>query len=260
MMRDRIYDLFFLLFLFVILCGVFQLLAPFSGALLAALVSAIMFYPLYEALRRWFPRQRPTSLALVADMLVLLVFVTPMILLTWAIVKESSYIGPAMKQWNVTLDQWRRGDVSQSMLGMGHLQRVMGRVAGMTPLQFQANVVERVSTSLVAISEWGTRAAQRAVFFIFDLLAMLFALFFLFRDGDKWLSYVHDLIPMNRSDKEHLMARIHDTVIGVSRGWLLTGLIQGVTATLVFLVVGIEGAVLLGALPRCLVLCRGLGP
>src|ERR1035438_7880140 len=37
MMRNRIYDLFFLVLLFVILCGVSQLLAPFSGALLDAL-------------------------------------------------------------------------------------------------------------------------------------------------------------------------------------------------------------------------------
>src|ERR1700682_1381963 len=105
MIRNRIYDLFFLGLLLVVLGGVSRLLAPFSGALLSALVCAIMFYPLYEALRRWFPRQPRSSVALFAYILVLIVFVTPMILLTWVVVLESSYLGPAIKQWNITLDQ-----------------------------------------------------------------------------------------------------------------------------------------------------------
>ncbi len=259
MIRNRIYDLFFLAVLLGILYGVSQLLAPFSGALLAALVCAIMFYPLYGALRRRFPHHPPTSLALVADILVLIVFVTPMILLTWAVVQESSSLGPAMKQWNVTLDQWRRGEVTDSVPGMGHLQRVLGRVVGMTPMQFQENVIERVSKTLEAISVWGRYATSSAVFFLFDLMGIFFTLFFLFRDGDKWFGYVHDLVPMNRSDKEHLMARIHDTVIGISRGWLLTGLIQGVTATFGYLAVGLEGAVLFGALTAFFGLVPGVG-
>jgi predicted PurR-regulated permease PerM len=259
MIRNRIYDLFFLSILFAVIWGVSQLLAPFMGALLASLVCAIMFYPLYRALRRWFPHHHPTSIAFIADILVLIVFVTPMILLTWAVVQESSYLGPNIKQWSSTLEQWKRGDVTDSMPWMGHLQRVLGKVGVITPLQFQENTIERVAKGLEAISVWGRYAAQRAVFFMFDLLVMLFTLFFLFRDGDKWFGYIHDLIPLNRSDKEHLMARIHDTVIGVSRGWLLTGLIQGVTATLGYLAVGLEGAVLYGALTAFFGLVPGVG-
>src|SRR5476651_466362 len=98
MIRNRIYDLFFLSLLFIVLWGVSELLAPFSGLLLAALVCAIMFYPLYGALLRWFPHQNPIFLAPAADILFLIVFVTPIILLTWAIVQESSYLVPVLKQ------------------------------------------------------------------------------------------------------------------------------------------------------------------
>jgi len=259
MIRNRIYDLFFLALLFVVLVGVSRLLAPFSGALLSALVCAIMFFPLYEALLRLFPRQSRSAMALLADSLVLIVFVTPMILLAWAIVLESSYLGPAMKQWNMTLDQWRLGIVTDSVPGMGFLQRLLGTVVGMTPLQFQANVIERVSKSLEAISGWGTYAADRAVFFFFDLLLIFFVLFFLFRDGKRWFRYIHDLTPLNRSDKEHLMTRIQDTVIGVSRGWLFTGVVQGLVAMLAYVAVGVEGAVLLGALTAFMGLLPAVG-
>ena len=259
MIRDRIYDLFFLACLLGALGGIMQLLAPFSGALLAALVCAVVFYPLYEALRRRFPRARPTALALAADMLVLIIFVAPMVLMIWAIVRESSFLGSVLKQSNLTLGQWRRGEVTVAAPWMGHLQKLLRKGVGMTPLQFQENVIERVGRALETISEWGTYAAQRAVYFFFGLAGMLFTLFFLFRDGDMWLMFIHDLVPMNRSDKERLMTRIRDTVIGVSRGWLLTGLIQGVTATLVYGVVGIHGAVLFGALTALFGLVPGIG-
>lgn len=218
-----------------------------------------MFYPMYRTLRRWFPHTHRTSVAFVADILVLIVFVTPLILLTWAVVQESSYFVLTIKQWSVTLEQWKRGDVTVAIPWTGHLQRVLGTVGGITPLQFQENIIERVGKGLEAISVWGRHAAERAVYYTFDLAIMLCALFFLFRDGDKWFGYVHDLIPLNRSDKEHLMAKIHDTVIGVSRGWLLTSLIQGVTATLGYLAVGMEGAVLLGAVTAFLGLVPGVG-
>jgi len=259
MIRNRIYDLFFLALLAVVLCGIAELLAPFAGALLAALVCAIMFYPMYRALRRWFPHRRPTSLALIADLIVLIIFVAPMILLTWAVVQESSNLGPALKQGVITLSQWQRGEVTASLPWIGRLQRLLGKVIGWTPHQFQENVIERASTLLGAISEWGTYAAQRILFFVIGLLAMLFTLFFLFRDGEKWFGYIHDLIPMNKSEKKQLITRIQDTVIGVSRGWLLTSLIQGVTATLVYLVVGLARAVLLGALTALFGLVPGVG-
>ena len=259
MIRNRIYDLFFLAFLLAVLYGVSQLLTPFTGALLAAIVCAITFYPFYAALRRRFPHQHAASLALIADIFVLIVFVTPMTLLTWAVVQESSYLGPAMKQWSITLGLWRRGEVTDTVTWMAHLQRILGRVVGMTPLQFQDNVIAYVSQTLGAISAWGSYAAHRAVFFMGDLVVMFFTLFFLLRDGNKWFGYVHDLIPMNRSDKEHLLARIHDTVVGVSRGWLLTSLIQGCTAMLAYVAVGLEGAVLLGALTAFFGLVPGVG-
>jgi predicted PurR-regulated permease PerM len=259
MIRDRIYDLFFLAFLLAVIAGVSQLLAPFSGALLAALVCAIMFYPIYEALRRWFPWVHPSAAALSADILVLIIFVAPMILLTWAIVRESSFLGSVLRQSNLTLNEWRRGEATVSAPWMGHLQRVLRKGVGMTPLQFQVNVVGRVTQALETISEWGTYAAQRAAYFFLGLAGMLFTLFFLFRDGDEWLAFIRDLIPMNRKDKEHLMTRIHDTVIGVARGWLLTGLLQGVTATLVYWIVGIHGAVLFGALTALFGLVPGIG-
>jgi len=259
MIRNRIYDLFFLTLLLVVFCGIAQLLAPFAGALLASLVCAITFYPLYGALSRWLPHRSPSFVALLADFLVLIVFVTPMILLTWAVVKESADLGPILKQWNVTLDQWRQGDLMNSMPWMHYVRGGLGQTMGMTPLQFQQNVVAYVAQTMDAISIWGSHLAQHALFFVFDLSVMLFTLFFLFQDGHRWYAYFHDLIPLNRIDKEHLMSKIQDTIVGVSRGWLFTSLIQGVTATLGYWVVGIDGAVLLGVLTAVLGLLPVVG-
>src|SRR5947207_607093 len=115
MTRRNIYDYFFLALLVFVIYGILKLLSPFAGALLAALLCAVTFYPMYQALHRWFPKFSPTACAAAADGLVLIFFVTPLILLTWVIIEESASLIPALKQGSTTVAQLRAGNVSYNM-------------------------------------------------------------------------------------------------------------------------------------------------
>ncbi len=77
---------------------------------------------------------------------------------------------------------------------------------------------------------------------------MIFVLFFMFRDGATMANHGQSLIPLRLQNKEQLSERIHETVKGLARGLFLTSLIQGALATVGYLIVGAEGAFLLGAL------------
>ena len=70
---------FFLVILGFVLYGILKLHSPFSGALLAALMCAVTFYPLYQALHRLFPKLNPTIRAAITDVLVFIFFVTPVL-------------------------------------------------------------------------------------------------------------------------------------------------------------------------------------
>ncbi len=94
----------------------------------------------------------------------------------------------------------------------------------------------------------GTHLAKHAILLLADLLIMLFTLFFLFRDGERMWTGLQHLLPIRHEHKEELAARIRDAMTGIARGLFLTSLAQGVAATVGYLIVGTEGAVLLGAL------------
>ena len=247
-MRRRIYDYFLLLVLGFVSYGVLKLLSPCAGALLAALMCAVTFYPMYQALHRWFPKMRASVRAAIANTLVFIFFVTPILLLAWAIIGESTSLIPVLKQASTTIGQWHDGNFMDSAPWMTHVHYFVANAFGMKRALFQENVINGVDKTMEFLSLSGTLLAKNALQFLVDLMIMLFALFFMFHDGEKFTQYLFALMPIRSKDKEHLSARIHDTVIGIARGLFLTSLVQGVVSTIGYLIVGVHGSVLLGAL------------
>jgi predicted PurR-regulated permease PerM len=72
------------------------------------------------------------------------------------------------------------------------------------------------------------------------------ALFFAFLDGDAFLRWTLNLIPMETSHKNALAKRAYDTFRAVTAGVFITAAAQGATAMLGFLIAGVNLPVLLG--------------
>ncbi len=248
MTRRQIYDYFFLGLLCFALYGILKIFIPFAGPLLVSLLCAITFYPMYQALHRHFPKRSSTFHAVLADILVLIFFVAPLLLLGWAVVQESSSVMLVVKRGTTTVAQWRDGNILESTPWIAHLRFFLSRVFGMRHAQFQEKFVEQVNNALEYLSLTGTLLAKNVIALVIDLMIMLFSLFFMFRDGKRLWHEVQNLLPVRHEHQENIAARIHDAMLGIARGLFLTSLIQGVAATIGFLLVGAEGAVLLGAL------------
>jgi predicted PurR-regulated permease PerM len=119
------------------------------------------------------------------------------------------------------------------------------------------DIIQQAGSTLVdgATSLAGNIARVLLLLFVF-----IYSLFFLIRDGDKALLSISEAIPLPREDK----LAIIDKFVSVSRATLkstfLIGGIQGVIGTILFLVLGIPGAVLFGVLFLVLAAIPGLGP
>jgi len=259
MVRQKLYNYFFLILLLSCLFGLVELLSPFFGALVGAVFCGVIFYPLYERLGKWLPRKSAMLRALIAEGLVVVFFVIPLIFLTWGIVQESAELQPQMKEWGATLGQLRKGNVIAGVPLMGDVRSFSASTFGMKQVEFKADVAERVNQLLDKVSLFGTQAAKNTVVFALESLIMLFSLFFVFRDGLRFLLYVEDLIPMRKSDKDKLGATIQDTLIGVARGLFFTALAQGMMATVAYFIVGADGAIILGLLTAVIGLIPVIG-
>jgi len=258
-MRHRIYDYFFLVLLASILYGVGALLAPFVGALVSALLCVVTFYPIHQKLSHLMPRRSATFHAAVSDILVLILFVGPLLSLMWVLFAESAAVLPVIKQGSAAVAQWREGNIGDTLPWMEHLRYVLAKGLGVRRAQFQDSFMSTVDRGLQYISVAGAFLATHVLTFILDLAMMLFISFFMFRDGHKWLNYIATIVPLRRRETEELMSRIQIVVVSLGRGLFLTSLIQGVLSTVGYVIVGADGAVLLGTLTALMGLLPVIG-
>lgn len=79
-----------------------------------------------------------------------------------------------------------------------------------------------------------------------DLLLTFFILFFLFRDGPRFMDEVIGALPLRKERADKLLHGIHASVIGNLYGILSVGAAQGVLTGIAMLITGIPSAFLLG--------------
>jgi predicted PurR-regulated permease PerM len=246
--KREIYNVFFFVFLLAVLGAIITVLAPFSGALLGALIIAITSFPLYDRLCAFVPKCSPSLRAALMVLVVLVFIVVPIALICWTLVSESEALAAIARSWSQTLAQWKTGEIINDWPWLDSVRVWMHRTLGIGPRQFQQNVIASVSGLLGAASAMGTSVAQNAFGFLFQTLLMLFTLYFFLRDGRLLVRRLEALFPMRTDDTIEVFSTVHDTIVGVVRGWVLTSVVQGILASIGYFVVGLEGAVLLGLL------------
>jgi predicted PurR-regulated permease PerM len=95
------------------------------------------------------------------------------------------------------------------------------------------NVVTVLSNSALALSQ---------------TVIMLFLLFFLYRDGKLALRFVYSFLPMEETEAHRLVKGVEDTIRATFLGHILVAAIQGLVAGIIFVILGINNAALLGVL------------
>ena len=80
---------------------------------------------------------------------------------------------------------------------------------------------------------------KNAFLLVTDFFLMLFALFFLFKDGKQWLASLQEVIPLDASHKQRIVDRMDQTIRAVVKGMGLTAIVQGLVAGLAYGLLGV---------------------
>ena len=81
-----------------------------------------------------------------------------------------------------------------------------------------------------------------------NLVVLIAMLFVFFKDGEHFLQWLIDIIPMDHDSKHRVANQLYVTTIAVVRGILLTAAIQGLTATVGYYIAGVNSPAVLGML------------
>jgi predicted PurR-regulated permease PerM len=216
------------------------ILLPFYGAILWALIIAMLFVPIY---RRLLPRLRAhrNVAAAVVMLLVLVVGVLPFALMTASLAREASVVYQLIDsgEWNPAL--YLRGLFDALPAWVTALLQRAG-VADFDTMQRQLSAALAQGSRFIATQAFGIGLDTFG--FVAKLGVTLYLAFFLVRDGDALAQIAKTALPVPAQFKQELVDKFMAVVRATVKGSLLVALIQGMLGGVALWFLGVKGGLL----------------
>jgi len=218
------------------------LVAPFSGAILWAVIAALLFEPLNARLLAAMPRH-PGGAALATLLIIVVAVVVPAMLLGAALLREAAAfyarvqsgeidLGRLFVEMQAHLPGWARTWLAD--IGLDDVGGLRTKFSQSFASSFQAVAVRVLSIG------------QGAFGFFLALGVMLYLTFFLLRDGHRLAARIERAIPLRLDQRAVLVAKFVAVIRATIKGSLIVAILQGTTGGLVFWALGIPGTLLWG--------------
>lgn len=245
----------FLLALAAVSVAFLILLRPFYSAIFWAAALAVLFWPAHQWILAKMPA-RPMLAALCTLLICVLIVIIPIWLIASSVVqeladvynrftREGGSLGDQLRDLGTRIPPWAYEWMQR--LGIENMAALQERAA-----QVATQALQFLATQAVNI---GQNTLQGVVTFV----AMLYLLFFFFRDGERIISLLEKAIPMEATYIDSLAARFSSVVKATIRGNLIVAVVQGGLGGILFWAVGVPGAVLWAVVMTFLSLLPAVG-
>lgn len=220
----------------IYLCAL--ILAPFLNVIAWAAVLSITFHPVHRYL---VERTRHVSLsALICSGLVVVAFVIPLLFITGVAINQLLALGNSLQR-TFTEDS---GLDAAGPLRQGYEWLV--RRLGLDPQGIVTWITQHASELARTVAEYTLSIAAGVTRAVMSFVFIIFAMFLLFRDGDRMAAKIPDLLPFERARSEAMLVRIRDVIYGGVYGVVVIAVLQGTLCGGMFWILGIPSAALWG--------------
>lgn len=220
------------------------LVRPLAAPIAWATIVAILFKPVERRVRTAVGGRRNAS-ALITVMMIVIILIVPGTLLALSIARELAALYARMPAQGVDVRGQLAVFEAKLPSWLSHILAQLGLDDGEAiATSFRDHVAEafKASASLAFIIGRGL------VGFVIALGVMLYLSFFLLRDGDELAATLGRSGPLDRRQQEEFLRRFVSVIRATVSSTLVVGLVQGTMGGLLFYFVGVQGALLWGAL------------
>jgi predicted PurR-regulated permease PerM len=216
---------------------VYGITAPFLVPLAWSAVLAIFFYPLHQSLLK---RLKPNLAATVSTMAVTFLLIVPAIVVLFYTTKQA-------------IDAGAKAQVVLQSPDKAMPTQMLDWVKAQLPDSMQdadlSDPVKRGAEKVAGFLAAKVGALVKNIFaFFLDLFVLLFALFFMFRDGEEISQVMRHLLPFDPNIQEDMMRESKELIFASVAVGLLIAAIQGALGGLAFTLVGIGTGIFWGVL------------
>ncbi len=255
MPKRDIEDYVFLTFVVLVTLAMLWITAPFYGAILWALVVAIVFSGINVRLRQMMPKRKTTP-ALLTLLLVIIIVIVPAVAIGTLLIEEAlaTYgkltsqqidIGRAVQDVWTAIPESVRTQLDR--MGMGDIKAVQDKLSS-----FVTGGLRLAATQAVNVG-------QSAFSFMIGLGIMLYLTFFLIRDGGLLTRRIGQVIPLHAQQRSDLFEKFVTVIRATIKGSIVVAMVQGLIGGVVFWFLGLDGALLWGVVMGFLSLIPAVG-
>ena len=231
--RERFSDLLFYAVVILVAYLAMQVVWPFLAPLAWAAVLAMTLRPVYL---KFCIRLRNGHAALVTTLLAAVLIIAPAVFLGVVVIEQVPVALSYLKGLSTTTPE--------------QLTRAWAMVRLRVPLALPADPMSFITDGLqqaaaFLVPQAGSLLAD-VVSIVGSLLVMLFALFFLLRDGTSYTEVVRRLLPFSERESERLISETSDLVVASVGAGLIVAAVQGLIGGVTFWLLGITAPAVWG--------------
>lgn len=233
---------FTLLFLYVI----YSILSPFIVPLAWAFVLGIGTFPLYLRLRCRLHCNENVSAAIMTFLSVL-TLVIPVVGLGFLITQEVL----AAYHFISNLTEQGHNDLLNAVLQHPSIQPLVQRLQpylDQFDLRIRETVLPAAKQGVTHLLGYTTGVVKNIFSFILGLVVMVITLFFIYRDGESFMSRVWEAFPLDVRNKEIIISTVKRVLSAVLYGVMLTCAVQGTLGGIGFWFTGLPSPALFGVM------------
>ena len=252
--RRSFEDTNFLLLIVIVTLAFGWILQPFYGAILWAIVGAVIFAPLYRRLLR--STEKPSLAAAIAVLFITAIVILPLAMVTASLVREATGLYAKVQSGEVNFGSYVQ-QVFDALPGW-----IKGLLARVNLSDFSA-LRESLSSGLMkggqALAPQALSIGLNTFDFLLGLGIMLYLLFFLLRDGAYLADRLKLAIPLHEEQKTALFSRFAIVVRATVKGGILVAIMQGTLGGLAFWFLGVRAPLLWAVLMTFMSLLPAIG-
>jgi predicted PurR-regulated permease PerM len=245
----------FLLLLAAVTLAFAWVLYPFYGAVLWAVVVAVLFAPVYRRLLQSM-QGRANLAAAVTVLIIIAMVILPLAMIATSLVQEAASLVAKIQSGEYDFGSYLKRIIDALPTWATAL------IERLNPTDFSA-LREQLKSGLMkggqALAPQALSIGLNTFDFMIGLGIMLYLLFFLLRDGRAVAERIKEAIPLQGAQKAALFARFADVVRATVKGGILVAMAQGTLGGIAFWFLGIHAALLWAVLMAFLSLIPAIG-
>lgn len=230
-------------FMVVMMAAFLYMMRPFILTMLLASIIAVMVFPLYSRVNKFCGGKRRLA-ALFSTLLVFFILILPTTLIVTVLINQIyHYVG------SLDLKQ-TFSEIFSTNFYVLYIDPVITRFENRFNVSINIfGVLSDFGKNVAGyITSYSPAVLARTAGFIFDFFLTLVGIYFLLLEGPALLRVLFDLSPLRETHEQRLSKRFKDTVDASIYGYLVTGVIQGIIAGIIYAIVGVKGFLILAVL------------